>query len=103
MSKRQIGRYIAFYYYSHGNTQAWCLAGSLFSITFNCYYSFGPNWWKVEMMMDCSKAFDSEGWFEFKSFVSYRGWENNINQVWIIILSVLQSIILWWFVYSCNV
>ena len=37
------------------------------------------------MMMDCSEAFDSEGWFEFKSFVSNRGWENNINQVSIII------------------
>ena len=37
------------------------------------------------MMMDCTEAFQNEGWFEFKSFVSNKGLENNINQVWIII------------------
>lgn len=44
-------------------------------------YSFGPNWWKVDMLMNCDQTYDSEGWFELKAYVTNRGWESDINQV----------------------
>ena len=47
-------------------------------------YSFGENFWKVEMLMDCSKTYNAEeglGWFELKTYVSNGGWEGEIIQV----------------------
>ena len=43
---------------------------------------WGPNMWKVDLMMDCSLTDD--GWFALKGFTTQPdpngGWENNINQ-----------------------
>ena len=47
--------------------------------------SFGPNYWMLDVDMDCEQAFDDghgHKWFELKSFIApIPGWEEDITQV----------------------
>ncbi|KHJ90847.1 alpha amylase, catalytic domain protein [Oesophagostomum dentatum] len=47
-------------------------------ISYQKYNKYGPGFWLVELMMDCSKTED--GWFEFKGYLMPKvGWEPNVN------------------------
>lgn len=40
---------------------------------------WGDHYWKLDMLMDCSQT--ENGWFEFKGYVTNRGWESDVIQV----------------------
>ncbi|KHJ83437.1 hypothetical protein OESDEN_16866, partial [Oesophagostomum dentatum] len=49
------------------------------AIGYQKYNNYGPGYWMVELMMDCSKA--ENGWFELKGYLTpSTGWEPDIMQ-----------------------
>ncbi|KHJ99111.1 hypothetical protein OESDEN_00904 [Oesophagostomum dentatum] len=50
------------------------------AVGYQKYNKYGPNYWMVELMIDCSKT--ESGWFELKGYLTpSAGWESDVAQI----------------------
>jgi hypothetical protein len=52
------------------------------AVEYQPYNKYGPNYWMVQVMMNCSQLSATNGWFDFKGYLTpSSGWEGSISQV----------------------